>query len=78
MRGDADESLQNQSEWNDWLIPSGSENRANLTAGLDRPYGLARVTPCNGLAMVDFAGGNPWQSNTKYYLQEQNAGGPLA
>ncbi len=46
--------------------------------GLDRPYGFARVTPCNGLAMVDFAGGNPWQSNTKYYLQVQNAGGPLA
>ncbi len=49
-----------------------------LESGLDRPYEFARVTPCNGLAMVDSAGGNPWQSNTKYYLQEQNAGGPLA
>ncbi len=38
----------------------------------------ARVTPCNGLAMVDFAGDNPRQSDTKYYLQEQNARGPLA
>ncbi len=28
-----------------------------------------------GLAVVDFAGGNPWQSNAKYYLQEQNAKG---
>ncbi len=37
--------------------------------GLDRPYGFARVTPCNGLAMVDFAGGNPRQTDTKYYLR---------
>ena len=48
------------------------------TARLDRPCGFARVTPLNGLAMVNFAGANPRQSNTKYYLAEQNARGPLA
>ncbi len=40
--------------------------------------GTKRATLPDFVDFVDFAGGNPRQSDTKYYLQEQNAGGPLA
>ncbi len=49
-----------------------------LGSGLDRPFKIARFSPLNGPSMVDFARANPWQSDTKNLLKEQNAWGALA
>ncbi len=44
----------------------GQTFRGVWDPGLDRPFEFAREAPWNAPSMVDFAGANPWQSDTKY------------
>ncbi len=52
--------IQQQLRWQ--LLPEATASWPEL----DRPFEFARVTPWNAPSIVDFAGANPWQSNTKY------------